>query len=98
YMEHRFPLIPGADASGRVDQVGPGAPEWAVGDDVFGVVGKSFVGEGTLAELAVMSTGTIARRPASLEHGAASTFGGAGVTALRMVDAIAPSEGDVVVA
>jgi NADPH:quinone reductase-like Zn-dependent oxidoreductase len=39
-MEHRFPLIPGADASGTVEAIGEGVTDWAVGDEVFGSVGK----------------------------------------------------------
>ena len=60
-MEHRFPLVPGADASGTVEALGQGVGAWGVGDEVFGSVGKMHLGEGTLAEFATMSTGTIAR-------------------------------------
>jgi len=62
-MEHRFPLIPGADSSGTVDALGAGVTDWSTGDEVFGSVGKMYLGEGTLAEFATMSTGTIARKP-----------------------------------
>src|ERR1041384_2361911 len=91
-MEHRFPLIPGLDASGIVDAVGPGVDGWAIGDDVFGATGKSLMGEGTLAEFATMSAGTIARKPGSMQPASAAAIPTAGVTALLMVDAIAPGE------
>ena len=39
-MEHHFPLIPGMDGSGMIDAVGAGVEHLAVGDDVFGSVGK----------------------------------------------------------
>src|SRR5206468_2703019 len=55
-----------ADRYGTVDAVGPGVDGWAIGDDVFGAVGKTYLGEGTLAEFATMSAGTIARKPAPL--------------------------------
>src|SRR5438876_8949155 len=71
-MEHRFPLVPGMDASGTVEAIGEGVEDWAVGDEVFGSVGKRYLGEGTLAELATMSAGTVARKPASLDHAAAA--------------------------
>src|SRR5438046_2588712 len=54
-MENRFPLIPGMDASGTVDAVGPAVTDRAVGDELFGGVGKPHLGEGTLAELVTMS-------------------------------------------
>jgi len=57
----KLPVVPGHEAAGVVDAVGPGVTEVAVGDDVFGSMGKSYLGEGSLAELAVMSTATIAR-------------------------------------
>src|SRR2546422_270589 len=43
-MEHRFPLVPGMDASGVVEAIGPGVTEWAVGDGVFGACGKMVLG------------------------------------------------------
>jgi NADPH2:quinone reductase len=97
-MEHRFPLIPGMDASGTVDAVGGGVDGFAVGDEVFGSVGKPYLGEGTFGELATLSAGTVARKPPSVEHTAAAATPTAGVTALVMADALGLSEGDVVVA
>jgi NADPH:quinone reductase len=97
-MEHRFPLVPGADASGTVEALGEGVTGWSIGEEVFGSVGKTSLGEGTLAELATMSTGTVARKPASLDHADAAAIPVAGVTALTMVEAASVSEGDVVMA
>ena len=97
-MEHRFPLIPGADASGTVEALGDGVTDWSVEDEVFGSVGKRFLGEGTLAEFATMSIGTIARRPASFDHADAAAIPVAGATALTMVETASVSDGDVVVA
>ncbi|TML79645.1 MAG: NADP-dependent oxidoreductase, partial [Actinobacteria bacterium] len=96
-MQHRFPLVPGMDASGTVDSVGDGVDELAVGDDVFGSVGKIVLGEGTLAELTTMSNGTIARKPSWLEHTGAAAIPVAGITALVMMDAITPQAGNIVV-
>ena len=98
HMEHRFPLVPGMDASGTVEALGEGVDGWAVGDEVFGSVGKMHLGEGTLAEFATMSTGTIARKPVSVEHAVAAAIPVAGVTALLMADALQLAEGHVVVA
>jgi len=97
-MEHRFPLVPGADASGIVEAVGEGVDAWTVGDEVFGSVGKMYLGEGTLAEHATMSEGTVARKPASLDHTVAASIPVAGATALVMADVLEPTEGHVVIA
>ena len=45
-----------------------------------------------------MSTGTIARKPASIDHTDAAAIPVAGVTALTMVETASVSDGDVVVA
>jgi NADPH2:quinone reductase len=97
-MEHRFPLVPGMDGSGTVDAIGAGVIAWPVGDEVFGSVGKSYLGEGTLAEFVTMSADTIARKPSTLEHTIAAAIPTAGVTALIMADALAVGEGHTVVA
>jgi NADPH:quinone reductase len=97
-MEHRFPLIPGGDASGTVEALGDGVTGWSVGDEVFGSVGKRYQGEGTFAEFATMSTGTIARKPVSLDHANAASIPVAGATALTMIETASVAEGDVVVA
>jgi NADPH:quinone reductase len=97
-MEHRFPLVPGMDAAGTVDALGEGVIELAIGDEVFGSVGKRRLGEGTAAGSATMSTAAIARRPASIADTDAAAIPVAGVTALTMIEAASVSDGDVVVA
>jgi NADPH:quinone reductase-like Zn-dependent oxidoreductase len=98
YMEYRFPLVPGADASGTIAAVGEGVDEWAVGDEVFGSGGKMYVGEGTLADFATLSTASIARRPPAIDHRTAAAIPIAGTNALLSVEALDISPGDVVVA
>jgi NADPH:quinone reductase len=97
HMEHRFPLVPGMDASGTVDAVGDGVEGYTVGDDVFGSVGKMYLGEGTLAEFTTVSAGTATHKLTSLDHTVAAAIPTAGVTALNMADALALSEGQTVV-
>jgi len=97
-MEHRFPLVPGMDGAGTVDAVGSGVSAWSLGDEVFGSVGKGYLGEGTLAEFVTMSAGTVARKPPTFEHAIAAAIPTAGVTALTMADALALAEGQTVVA
>jgi len=95
-MEHRFPLIPCSDLAGTVDALGAGVEGFAVGDSVFGVTGR-MLGDGTLAELTTASTGTIAKRPASIGEIEAAALPLAGVSALQSVEAAAPRPNDVVV-
>src|SRR5437867_12183144 len=87
-MEHRFPLVPGIDASGVIEAVGDGVEGWNAGDEVFGAVGKMYLGEGTFAEHTTMSAGTIARRPASVDRALAAAMPTAGVTALTLLVAV----------
>jgi NADPH:quinone reductase len=97
-MEHRFPLVPGMDASGTVEALGDGVEAWTVGEEVFGSVGKRYLGEGTLAEFATMSGATVARKPDSMVHPAAAAIPVAGATALTMGDALQLSSGHLVLA
>jgi len=96
-MEHHFPLIPCSDLSGTVEAIGPGVSGLARGDEVFGVTGRMVLGEGTLAEYAIASPATVARRPAKIDPVSAAALPLAGVSALMSVDAVAPKQGDVVV-
>jgi NADPH:quinone reductase-like Zn-dependent oxidoreductase len=95
-MEHRFPLIPGVDAAGVVEAVGDKAGDLAVGDEVFGFVGKPYVGEGTYAQAVTMSAGSIARKPASLDFRQAAAVPLAGATALTLLDAVDLASGQTV--
>jgi NADPH2:quinone reductase len=97
HMEHRFPLVPGMDASGSVDSLGEGVQGYAVGDQVFGSVGKGYLGEGTLAEFTTVSAGTVTHKPSSFDHTVAAAIPTAGVTALNMADGLALSNGQRVV-
>ena len=97
-MEHRFPLVPGMDASGTVDALGVGVEGHTVAEEVFGSVGKSYLGEGTLAEFVTVSGGTVARKPPSFGHTVAAAIPTAGVTALNMADALDLSQGQTVIA
>ena len=97
YMEHRFPLVPSADLCGTVDAIGPGVSEFSPGERVFGLSGKPYQGEGTLAEYAVASVATIARTPGQLSDLEAAAFPLVALSALQMLDAAVVSPGDPVV-
>lgn len=79
-----FPYVCGRDFSGVVAEAGPGAGEFAVGDEVFGVcdVGQ----EGTYAEKIAVKAALAARKPPGVAHADAAALALTGLTALVSVE------------
>jgi NADPH:quinone reductase-like Zn-dependent oxidoreductase len=96
YMEHRLPLVPGGDYAGTVVALGPGVTGVAVGDEVFGDVGKRYAEEGALAELVAVDAALATKRPANVPAEQAAALPRAGGTALAEVDAARIGAGDTV--
>ncbi|UIX29224.1 NADP-dependent oxidoreductase [Streptomyces sp. GQFP] len=96
-MEHRFPLVLGKDFAGTVEAVGEGVDGFAVGDAVFGVVAKPFLGTGSLAEYVTVPAGYgVARIPDGLSATDAGALGLAGTAAVDSLDAVGLKEGETV--
>jgi NADPH:quinone reductase-like Zn-dependent oxidoreductase len=96
-MEHRFPAVLGKDFAGTVEAIGDGVTSVAVGDPVFGVLMRDYVGDGTFAEFAVIPEAIgLARIPAGLEPAVAGVLGLAGAAAKGSIEAIAPGVGETV--
>ncbi|NEB04292.1 NADP-dependent oxidoreductase [Streptomyces sp. SID13726] len=94
-MEHRFPLVVGKDFAGTVEALGEGVTGFAVGDAVFGVVMKPFLGTGSLAEYVTVPAGHgVAAIPEGLDILAAGALGLAGTAARDSVDAVAVEPGE----
>src|ERR1700761_8234453 len=74
-----FPRILGWDFSGVVEQAGSNVTEWKPGDAVYGRPDISR--NGTYAEYVAVRANEIARKPASIDHKAASGVALAGLTA-----------------
>ncbi len=72
-----------------VEALGDGVDDLAVGDEVFGAVGKPYLGEGTYAETTTMSDGAVWRKPTSLDFAQAAAVPLGGATALTLLDAVA---------
>lgn len=96
-MEHRFPLVPGVDAAGVVEAVGPAVSRFKVGDAVFGQFLKPYAGEGVFAEaIVVPADGMIAQKPASIDFAQAAALGTPVLAALELVKALGPTPGDTI--
>lgn len=96
-IEHVFPVVLGKDYAGRVDQVGEGVTDFAVGDDVFGVVLTWPLREGSFADYVVLAERPhVARIPAGMDHATAGVIGLAGSAAHGCIEAVSPRAGDTV--
>lgn len=78
-----YPFIPGMDAVGIIDAVGPGVTEWQVGDSVYyhGDLSKP----GGFAELAIAKAHAIAHKPENLSFPQAAALPCAGFTAYQVL-------------
>ncbi|MCY1674950.1 NADP-dependent oxidoreductase [Pseudarthrobacter sp. SL88] len=95
--EYRFPAVQGRDFAGIVDTVGPQVTAYRPGDEVFGMVKRDYIGDGTFAEYVVVDQDRfLVKRPAALDRDAAGALGLAGVTALQCLDALDLQPGDAV--
>src|ERR687893_1145894 len=95
-MEHRFPLILGFDAAGVVERVGADVTEFAEGDEVYGYLFKPVIGGGAYAEYVSAPAAIVAKKPASVRFTEAAALPVPGLTAMDLVDAVDPKEGETV--
>jgi len=96
-MEHVFPVVLGKDYSGTVDQVGDGVTDFAVGDDVFGVVLTWPLREGSFADYVVLAERPyVAPVPAGLDPATAAVIGLAGSAAMGCIEAVKPAAGETI--
>lgn len=89
------PYVPGMDAAGVVDEVGPGAP-WRVGDRVIAVVVATAPHGGAYADELVVAAESVARMPAGADFPAAATLLMNALTARSALDLLGLRPGDTV--
>ncbi|MFB9925219.1 zinc-binding dehydrogenase [Amycolatopsis halotolerans] len=75
-----LPAVIGNDVSGVVVETGPGASDFAPGDEVW-YLAPVFAGQGTYAEYHVVDQALVARKPDGLSHVEAAGLALVGVTA-----------------
>jgi len=95
-MDTVFPVVPGWDVAGVVEQVGFDTPELAVGDEVIAYARKDYVHGGTFAELVTVPVRAVAHKPAALDWDAAAGLPLAGLTAQRTLARLGVADGDTV--
>ncbi|KUL27665.1 NADP-dependent oxidoreductase [Actinoplanes awajinensis] len=82
-----FPAVPGVEAAGVIDELGPDVTGLAVADEVI-----AFTDTGSYAEYALATV--VARKPAGLGWDEAVALPVAGETAQRVLDLLAVKEGE----
>jgi NADPH:quinone reductase-like Zn-dependent oxidoreductase len=88
----QFPVVFGGEASGIVEEVGPGVTDFAVGDEVFGNTST-----GGYAEYTLLPVQITARKPADLSFVDAATLPIAAATAYDGVQQLALDPGATLV-
>ncbi len=82
-MPHSFPVIPGWDFAGEIEERGHAARRFEVGDEVFAYARRPEVKWGTFAEYIVIPESYVAKRPGNISLEAASAIPLAGLTAYQ---------------
>ena len=80
-----FPVIPGWDVAGIVEDVGPGVSEFKPGDEVIGYFRDEILRHGTYAELVAGPVEAFAHKPRRLSWAEAGGLPLAGLTAYRAI-------------
>lgn len=92
------PLIPGMDASGLVDALGPGVGDrLSLGEEVVAFVRPVSHWGGAYAEYIVLPESSVVRAPAGLDLAASATFLMNAMTASAALDEMALDPGDALV-
>ena len=84
-----FPIIPGWDAAGIVEDVGPDAHTFHVGDEVFAYCRKPIIQHGTYAEFVCIPESFAAPKPRKMSFVEAAAVPLAGLTAYQSLHDVA---------
>jgi NADPH:quinone reductase-like Zn-dependent oxidoreductase len=95
---HHFPVIPGWDAAGEVDAVGPAVTWFRPGDAVYGLVRRHELEFGTYAEFISAPEDFFAHMPPELSFEQAAALPLAGLTAHQGLDILGLRGGETLFA
>jgi NADPH:quinone reductase-like Zn-dependent oxidoreductase len=91
-----FPVVPGWDVAGVVEQVGPAVTEFDPGDEVIGYLRRDEIRRGTYAELTPAPIRSVAAKPRQASWAEAGGLPLTGLTALEALTAGRVGPGDTV--
>jgi NADPH:quinone reductase-like Zn-dependent oxidoreductase len=92
---HKFPLIPGWDAAGIVERLGPGVTRFTVGDEIFAYGRKPVVQGGAYAEYIALTEEHMALKPRDTTFTEAAAIPLAALTAYQaLVDVAGIKSGE----
>jgi NADPH:quinone reductase-like Zn-dependent oxidoreductase len=98
YRDVPFPIVPGMDAAGTVDAVGPGVTRLVVGEEVMAAVLPRRADGGAQAELIVVPEASAVPLPDGASVREAATLPMNGLTAIHALDLLAiPAGGTLLV-
>lgn len=83
FLPHDFPVIPGWDMSGIVEEQGFGSRRFDVGDEVYAYARRPVVKWGTFAEYTVIPESYLSRKPENISHKEAAGVPLVGLTAYQ---------------
>lgn len=84
-MPHEFPLIPGWDMSGVIEDRGFAARRFNIGDDIYAYARRPFVQWGTFAEYTVIPESYLSRKPDDISHEESAAIPLVGLTAYQSI-------------
>jgi len=95
-MQAYFPVVPGWDVAGVVEQVGIDAPEFSVGDEVIAYARKDVLHGGTYAEYVTVPVRCAARKPSTASWDEAAGLPLAGLTAYQVLSRLGTTKDSTV--
>lgn len=91
-----FPVVPGWDVAGVVEQLGADVPGFQVGDEVLAYDRTAWIHHGTFAELVPVPLEALAHKPAEVTWDQAGALPLAGLTAYQTLTRLGTSAGQTV--